>query len=103
VRYDEIPYFYTDQYDLGMEYSGFGTLAAGIEPIIRGNLAAREFVAFWVASGRVVAGMNVNVWEANEQVQRLIRSRTVVDERRLADAAVPLDRLAASDGSGADE
>ena len=91
VEYDEIPYFYTDQYDLGMEYSGYGTLAAGIEPVFRGDRDAREFVAFWVSAGKVVAGMNVNVWDVNETVQRLIRDEVVVDPARLADPSVPLE------------
>lgn len=91
VEYDEIPYFYTDQYDLGMEYSGYGTLAEGIEPVFRGDRDAREFVAFWVDAGRVVAGMNVNVWDVNETVQRLIRDEVVVEPERLADPSVPLE------------
>ena len=95
VEYDEIPYFYTDQYDLGMEYSGYGVLAEGVEPLFRGDRGAREFIAFWLAEGRVVAGMNVNVWDVNETVQRLIRSRAVVDPARLVDPAVPLDELVA--------
>lgn len=90
VEYDEIPYFYTDQYDLGMEYSGYGELAAGAELVVRGDLAAREFVALWLREGRVVAGMNVNVWDVNEEVQRLIRSGAVVDRAALADADTPL-------------
>lgn len=95
LRYDEIPYFYTDQYDLGMEYSGFGTLAAGIDPVLRGDPASGEFLAFWQADGRVVAGMNVNVWEVNETVQQLIRSRARLDPARLADPALPLAQLLA--------
>jgi 3-phenylpropionate/trans-cinnamate dioxygenase ferredoxin reductase subunit len=92
VEYDEIPYFYTDQYDLGMEYSGYGTLAEGVEPVFRGDRDAREFVAFWVNDDRrVVAGMNVNVWDVNETVQRLIRDEVVVDPARLADPSVPLE------------
>lgn len=95
VEYDEIPYFYTDQYDLGMEYSGYGVLAAGVDPLFRGNRDAREFIAFWLAEGRVVAGMNVNVWDVNETVQQLIRSRAVIDPARLVDPAAPLDELVA--------
>lgn len=91
--YDEIPYFYTDQYDLGMEYSGYGELAAGARLVIRGDLEAREFVAFWLDEGRVVAGMNVNVWEVNETVQRLIRSGERVDPDRLADTEIALETL----------
>jgi len=94
VEYDEIPYFYTDQYDLGMEYSGYGELAADAELVVRGDLATRELIAFWLADGRVVAGMNVNVWDVNEHVQRLIRSERVVSRDELADPAVPLDALA---------
>jgi NADPH-dependent 2,4-dienoyl-CoA reductase/sulfur reductase-like enzyme len=87
---DEIPYFYTDQFDLGMEYSGFPPLARGASVIIRGDKGKHEFVAFWVADGKVVAGMNVNVWDVNDQVQALIRSERVVDLGRLADPNVPL-------------
>ncbi|MEI5584442.1 MULTISPECIES: NAD(P)/FAD-dependent oxidoreductase [unclassified Agromyces] len=94
VEYDEIPYFYTDQYDLGMEYSGYGPLAAGVAPIFRGDREGREFVAFWLRDERVVAGMNVNVWDVNDTVQQLIRSRAVVDPAGLADPAVPLEALA---------
>ena len=94
VEYDEIPYFYTDQYDLGMEYSGYGVLAADVAPVFRGDRDAREFIAFWLRDERVVAGMNVNVWDVNETVQALIRSRTVVDPARLADPDVALGQLA---------
>jgi 3-phenylpropionate/trans-cinnamate dioxygenase ferredoxin reductase subunit len=92
--HDEIPYFYTDQFDLGMEYSGYPPLTRDAEIVIRGDRDAREFVAFWVAGERVVAGMNVNVWDVNEQVQRLIRDRVRVDRGRLADADVDLALLA---------
>ena len=91
--YDDIPYFYTDQYDLGMEYSGYAPLAAHARIVTRGDVAGREFVAFWIADERVVAGMNVNVWDVNEQVQRLVRDEVVVDQARLADPGVPLEDL----------
>jgi 3-phenylpropionate/trans-cinnamate dioxygenase ferredoxin reductase subunit len=91
--FDEIPYFYTDQFDLGMEYSGYPPLAVGATVVIRGDKAAREFIAFWIAGGAVVAGMNVNVWDVNETVQKLIRSGTVVDLGKLADPAVDLESL----------
>lgn len=95
VSYDAIPYFYTDQFDLGMEYSGYGTLAQDAEVVFRGDPAAREFIAFWVADGRVVAGMNVNVWDVNETVQRFIRTQVQVDAARLADESIALDELLA--------
>jgi 3-phenylpropionate/trans-cinnamate dioxygenase ferredoxin reductase subunit len=91
IEFDEPPYFYTDQYDLGMEFSGYAPLMAGVEPVLRGDVPGREFIAFWLADDRVVAGMNVNAWDVNEQVQQFIRSRARVDVDRLVDRAVPLD------------
>ncbi|TFC04782.1 NAD(P)/FAD-dependent oxidoreductase [Cryobacterium adonitolivorans] len=93
TEYAAIPYFYTDQFDLGMEYSGFGDLTGGAEVVVRGDRPGREFVAFWLTDGQVVAGMNVNVWEVNETVQRLIRSGVRVDPRRLADESIALEDL----------
>ncbi|QDZ14741.1 NAD(P)/FAD-dependent oxidoreductase [Humibacter ginsenosidimutans] len=96
VVYDDIPYFYTDQFDLGMEFSGYAPLMEGTHIVYRGDVAGREFVSFWVTGdGRVVAGMNVNVWDVNEQVQGLIRAAKPVDEARLADASIPLGDLVA--------
>lgn len=91
--YEDIPYFYTDQFDVGMEYSGYGPLTSGAKVVYRGDRGSREFIAFWLRDGVVVAGVNVNVWDVNEQVQRLIRSGTVVDESRLVDESVPLEEL----------
>jgi 3-phenylpropionate/trans-cinnamate dioxygenase ferredoxin reductase subunit len=91
--YDDIPYFYTDQFDLGMEYSGFAPLARHADVVYRGDKDAREFIAFWLADGKVVAGMNVNVWDVNDQVQGIIRRGNVVDPVALADPDVPLDGL----------
>ncbi|HXD62216.1 MAG TPA: FAD-dependent oxidoreductase [Lacisediminihabitans sp.] len=93
VSFDDIPYFYTDQFDLGMEYSGYGPLTRGATVVYRGNRAGREFIAFWLADGKVVAGMNVNVWDVNEQVQRIIRSGAQIDPARLVDESVPLEEL----------
>ena len=89
--YDRIPYFFSDQYEVGMEYSG---LARGSDQVVlRGDPAARELIAFWIADGRVAAGMNVNVWDVTEPIQALIRSRAPVDLARLGDPAVPLEAL----------
>ena len=90
--YEELPYFFSDQYDVGMEYSGYAT--DWDEVVFRGDPASREFVAFWLADERVVAGMNVNVWDVNEFVRALIRSRTPIDRKRLTDPDVPLEELA---------
>ena len=90
AAYDRLPYFFSDQYDVGMEYSGF---ARGWDRVVfRGDPASREFVAFWLLGDRVVAGMNVNVWDVTDPIQRLIRERVAVDDRRLADPDLPLER-----------
>lgn len=90
---DDIPYFYTDQFDLGMEYSGFGALAKDAKVVIRGSLQKREFIAFWVLEGRVVAGMNVNVWDVQDGIKDLISSARTVDAAKLADPQTPLGEL----------
>ncbi len=91
VSYDRIPYFFSDQYDVGMEYSGYAT--SWDQVVFRGDRDAGEFIAFWLADGRVVGGMNVNVWDVNQHVQELIRSRQVVDVAALTDPNTPLDSL----------
>ncbi len=90
--YDRIPYFYSDQYDLGMEYTGRADVTDRL--VVRGSLADREFVAFWLDGGRVVAGMNANVWNVAKPIERLIRSRANVDVAALVDPAIPLEELA---------
>jgi 3-phenylpropionate/trans-cinnamate dioxygenase ferredoxin reductase subunit len=98
--YDRLPYFFSDQYDVGMEYAGFARTWDRV--IFRGDPATREFLAFWLSGNRVVAGMNVNVWDVIDPIQRLIGDRVAVDDRRLADSAVPLEELApAGTGSSA--
>jgi 3-phenylpropionate/trans-cinnamate dioxygenase ferredoxin reductase component len=95
VSYDRVPYFYTDQYDLGMEYSGYVEPGGYEQVVIRGDTAAREFIAFWLDSaGRVLAGMNVNIWDVNDAVQALVRSGRPADPAALRDPAVDLAGLA---------
>ncbi len=90
--YERVPYFFSDQYDVGMEYSGYAT--SWDEVVFRGDPAQREFIAFWLAHGRVVAGMNVNVWDVTDPLQSLIRSRRPVNARQLRDPDVALEVLA---------
>jgi 3-phenylpropionate/trans-cinnamate dioxygenase ferredoxin reductase component len=99
VSYDRIPYFFSDQYDVGMEYSGLAT--DWDQVVFRGDPASREFIAFWLQEQRVVAGMNVNVWDVNEHVQALIRSRRVVATAELVDPEIPLESLAGEGEAGA--
>jgi 3-phenylpropionate/trans-cinnamate dioxygenase ferredoxin reductase subunit len=91
VSYDRIPYFFSDQYEVGMEYSGYAT--EWDEVRFRGDPGGGEFVAFWLKDGRVLAGMNVNVWDVNQHVQALIRSRQPVDTGALSDPDTPLETL----------
>ncbi|MFJ2819139.1 NAD(P)/FAD-dependent oxidoreductase [Streptomyces sp. NPDC087294] len=93
VTYDRVPYFFSDQYDLGMEYSGWAPPGTYDQVVIRGDAGKREFIAFWVTEGRVLAGMNVNVWDVTEPIQRLIRSKSPVDTEALANPQVPLESL----------
>jgi 3-phenylpropionate/trans-cinnamate dioxygenase ferredoxin reductase subunit len=90
--YDHIPYFFSDQYDVGMEYAGFAPEWDRV--VFRGDPASREFIAFWLLADRVVAGMNVNVWDVTDDIQRLIRQRVSVDDERLADPDIALESLA---------
>jgi len=96
VSYDRVPYFFSDQYDLGMEYSGYVEPDGYDEVVFRGDVDRREFVAFWLGNGgRVLAGMNVNVWDVNDAIQALVRASRPVDKAALADPETPLESLAA--------
>jgi len=88
--YARTPYFFSDQYDVGMEYSGRAVDWDRV--VFRGDPSTREFIAFWLGAGRVMAGMNVNVWDVAESIQALIAGGGRVDERRLADPDVPIEQ-----------
>ncbi|MFD7491798.1 NAD(P)/FAD-dependent oxidoreductase [Streptomyces sp. NPDC059832] len=94
VSYDRVPYFFSDQYDLGLEYSGWAPPGSYDQVVIRGDAGKREFIAFWLKDRRVLAGMNVNVWDVTETVQGLVRSGRQIDPDALADPSVPLASLA---------
>ncbi len=89
--YDELPYFFSDQYDVGMEYSGLPDPSDQV--VFRGDREGGEFIAFWLRDGTVTAGMNVNVWDVNAHVQALIRSRKRVEVAALIDTDTPLESL----------
>ena len=89
VSYARLPYFFSDQYDVGMEYSGYAE--RWDEVVFRGDPGAGDgFIAFWLRDGIVLAGMNVNLWDVGQHVQELIRSRRPVDPRALADPGTPI-------------
>ena len=93
VAYDRLPYFFTDQYDLGMEYSGYVEPGGYDDVVVRGALDRREFIAFWLRDGRVLAGMNVNVWDVSHSIQALVRSGEPVDTSALRDPESALESL----------
>lgn len=97
VAYDRLPYFYSDQFDLGMEYVGHASAAD--EVVVRGDPASREFIAFWLRDERPVAAMNANVWKVNGALRALVAAKRPVDRQRLADPDIPLTDLAASAAS----
>jgi 3-phenylpropionate/trans-cinnamate dioxygenase ferredoxin reductase component len=90
ASYDRLPYFFTDQYDLGMEYTGYTDPDGADEVVLRGDARSREFIAFWLNNGRLTAAMNVNVWDVTEPIRELIRSAAQVDATRLTDLEIPL-------------
>jgi hypothetical protein len=94
TSYDRIPYFYSDQYDVGMEYSGHAP--TWDEVVFRGERDSGEFIAFWLQDQRVIAGMNVNVWDVNEHIQALIRAREPIPTAALSDPDTPLESLYAA-------
>lgn len=94
AEYTNLPYFFTDQFDLGMEYVGYAPSGGYQRVVVRGDAATREFIAFWLdGDNRVLAGMNVNVWDVGDSIKNIISSGTPVDPTRLADLSVPLSDL----------
>jgi 3-phenylpropionate/trans-cinnamate dioxygenase ferredoxin reductase subunit len=91
VAHERIPYFFSDQYEVGMEYSGYASRWDKV--VFRGDPASAEFIAFWLQDERVLAGMNVNVWDVNQDIQALIRARRPVDPARLVDGDIALSDL----------
>jgi 3-phenylpropionate/trans-cinnamate dioxygenase ferredoxin reductase subunit len=93
LSYDRIPYFYSDQYDVSMEYTGWAPRWGRV--VFRGDVGGRQFIAFWLdEADRVLAGMNVNVWEVTEAIEAMVRSGRPVDVGRLTDPEVELAALA---------
>jgi 3-phenylpropionate/trans-cinnamate dioxygenase ferredoxin reductase component len=93
VVYDRVPYFYTDQYDLSMEYAGYTEPGGYDQVVFRGDVQRRKFIAFWLGGGRVLAGMNVNIFGASETIQAIVRGGRIVDTARLANPGVPLEEF----------
>ncbi len=93
VVYERLPYYFTDQYDLSMEFSGHAEPGSYDRVVFRGDVSSGEYVVFWLSGERIAAAMNVNIWEVTDTLQFLIRSGTPVDPEALADPSRPLGVL----------
>jgi 3-phenylpropionate/trans-cinnamate dioxygenase ferredoxin reductase subunit len=93
TSYDKVPYFFSDQYDCGMEYSGYVPRDGYDDVVFRGDVASGKFIAFWMKGGTVLAGMNVNTWDVTDAIEALVRSGAQPDPSKLADPEVPLTDL----------
>ncbi|MEU5256217.1 NAD(P)/FAD-dependent oxidoreductase [Streptomyces longwoodensis] len=91
--YDRLPYFYTDQYDLGMEYTGYAEPGRYDRVVFRGAPGKQRFLAFWMSGNRILAGMSVNIWDTIDHIRALIEAEVVADDRALAHPDVPLESL----------
>ena len=97
--YAKVPYFYTDQYGLSMEYHGHTGREGHDQVVLRGDPAGGEgeWLAFWLREGRVRAAMNVNVWDQSDALKKLAREQAEVDPAALADPSRSLAELAGLD------
>ncbi|HEY3560877.1 MAG TPA: FAD/NAD(P)-binding oxidoreductase [Kribbella sp.] len=94
VSHDAIPYFFTDQFDLGMEYAGEIPRGTSYHVVLRGDPKSGAYLAFWLDDeNHVLAGMHVNTWDTIDAVTALIRSGKQVDPARLADTSVELSEI----------
>lgn len=98
--YSRLPYFFTDQYDVGMEYYGHAVPGDYDEVVVRGNVDKREFLAFWLKNGVALAGMNVNIWEFTEQIHALVASKRPLDAAKLSDPGVALPEVYSAGPTG---
>ena len=90
TAYDRLPYFYSDQYDSGMEYVGHVGPGGYDQVVFRGDPSTGRYLAFWLAGDVIRAGMNVDVWDVNDTIAGLIRASRTVNARQLADQDIPL-------------
>ena len=97
IVYDRVPYFFSDQFVLGMEYSDLVEPGGHDRVVFRGGASVKDgFIAFWTKEGRVLAGMNVNIWDQTDDIQKLVRAGfagTPVDLDRLSNVDIPLAGL----------
>jgi 3-phenylpropionate/trans-cinnamate dioxygenase ferredoxin reductase subunit len=88
IAYDALPFFFSDQYDVGLEYIGYVAPHVNADVVVRGDPANREFMAFWLRDGRLLAAMHMNMWDSLEPIQSLIAGQQKLDPERLADLSI---------------
>ena len=93
TAYNHVPYFFSDQYDMGMEYRGYVEAGHYDQVVFRGDVSKGEYIAFWLRQDRALAGMNVNIWDQGDAITALVRSGRRVDAALLADPLVSLEDL----------
>ena len=104
AKYDNLPYFFSDQYDLGMEYVGHAPKDSYAKVVVRGDTESREFVAFWLDDeNHILAAMNVNVWDVIDAIKPLIAERREVDPDKLKDPSVGYEDVGAGAEDDADD
>lgn len=81
--YDEIPWFWSDQYDYNLQYAGF--LGDYDEVVVRGSTKDRDFAAFYLKDRRIVASLGINRGKDIRQSIRLIKAKTIIDTSILRD------------------
>ena len=86
-------YFFSDQYDLGMEYTGDIGPSGYDRVIFRRHADSRQVVVFWLQEQRVQAGMNINIWDVADDIERLVQSARRVNVDDLANPGIPLATL----------
>jgi 3-phenylpropionate/trans-cinnamate dioxygenase ferredoxin reductase component len=100
MAYNRVPHFSTDQYEPSMEYSGYVEPDGYDQVVFRGDTDKLEFIALWLAGGRMLAGMNVNVWDVADSIGALVRSAKLVDRTSLADPGCRSKRSSTTDRPG---
>jgi 3-phenylpropionate/trans-cinnamate dioxygenase ferredoxin reductase component len=88
-------YFFSDQYDLGMEYTGDIGPSGYDQVVFRRHADPRRLIVFWLDEERVLAGMNINVWDVADDIEQLVQSGRPIDADELADPDIPLAELVA--------
>jgi 3-phenylpropionate/trans-cinnamate dioxygenase ferredoxin reductase subunit len=90
--YDEVHWFWSDQFDANIQYAGFH--AAWDRIVVRGSLESRKFLAFYLTGGRVESVVAINQGRDMRRTFPIIKARAAIDPASLADPNVDLRTLA---------